>query len=54
MEVNILLFPDFETLDAFGPVEVFGSIEQYKLRYISVSGGMITSRQGISILTEDI
>jgi putative intracellular protease/amidase len=54
MEVNILLFPDFDTLDAFGPVEVFGSIEQYKLRYISVSGGMITSRQGISILTQDI
>lgn len=54
MDVNILLFPDFETLDAFGPVEVLGRIEEYKLRYISVSGGTITSRQGTRILTEDI
>lgn len=54
MDVNILLFHDFETLDAFGPVEVFGCIEEYKLRYISVSGGTITSRQGMRILTEDI
>lgn len=54
MDVNVLLFPDFETLDAFGPVEVLGRIEQYKLRYISVSGGTIVSRQGVRILTEGI
>lgn len=54
MDVSILLFPDFETLDAFGPVEVLGRIEEYKLRYISVTGGTITSRQGIRVLTEDI
>lgn len=54
MDVNILLFPDFETLDAFGPVEVMGRIEEYKLHYISVTGGTITSRQGIQVLTEDI
>ncbi len=53
MDVNILLFPDFETLDAFGPVEVLGSIEEYKLRYISVQGGTVTSRQGMRILTEN-
>jgi len=50
----ILLFPDFETLDAFGPVEVLGRIEQYRLHYVSVSGGMIVSRQGIPVLTENI
>ncbi len=54
MDVNILLFPDFETLDAFGPVEVLGRIEEFRLRYISVPGGTITSRQGIKVLTEDI
>lgn len=54
MDVSILLFPDFETLDAFGPVEVLGPIEEYKLRYISVTGGTITSRQGVRVLTEDI
>lgn len=54
MDVNILLFPDFETLDAFGPVEVLGRIEQYCLRYVSITGGMIASRQGIQVLTENI
>ena len=27
MEVNILLFDDFDTMDAFGPAEVFGSFK---------------------------
>lgn len=54
MNVNILLFPDFETLDAFGPVEVLGRIEQYRLRYVSITGGVIVSRQGIQVLTENI
>lgn len=29
MDVNVLLFSDFETLDAFGPVEVLSRIEKY-------------------------
>lgn len=53
-DVNILLFNDFETLDAFGPVEVLGHIEEYRLHYISVTGGTIVSKQGVRILTEDI
>lgn len=35
MNINILLFPEFETLDAFGPVEVFGFVENCGLHYIS-------------------
>ena len=31
MEVNVLLFPDFETLDAFGPVEILGRSGEYLL-----------------------
>ncbi|MDD3417216.1 MAG: DJ-1/PfpI family protein [Lachnospiraceae bacterium] len=54
MNVNILLFPDFETLDAFGPVEVLGRIEQYRLHYVSITGGTIVSRQGVPVLTENI
>lgn len=54
MDVNILLFPNFETLDAFGPVEVLGRIEEYKLHYSSMSGGIITSRQGTKIITEAV
>lgn len=54
MDVNVLLFPDFETLDAFGPVEVLGRIEKYCLRFVSVNGGIIKSSQGVSIITEKL
>lgn len=50
--VNILLFPAFETLDAFGPVEVFGCIPEYQLHYVSVTGGTVISKQGIPVCTE--
>lgn len=51
VDVNILLFTDFETLDVFGPVEVLGHWKDYQLRYISVTGGLIKSRQGTEIQT---
>ncbi|SBV91008.1 ThiJ/PfpI domain-containing protein [uncultured Eubacteriales bacterium] len=52
MDVNVLLFDDFETLDVFGPVEVLGRINDYRLRFISANGGVIKSKQGTEILTQ--
>lgn len=52
MDVNILLFPDFETLDAFGPVEVLGHISDYVPRYVSPGGGIVHSRQKLPVMTE--
>jgi transcriptional regulator GlxA family with amidase domain len=54
MNVNILLFDNFETLDAFGPIEILGKIDDYKLKYYSLTGGVIMSAQGTSIITEKI
>lgn len=54
MDINVLLFPDFETLDAFGAVEVFGCVEEYHLRYFSTDGGVVVSRQGTKIETEPL
>ncbi len=54
MNVNILLFNGFETLDIFGPVEILSRINEYKLRYFSQFGGVITNAQGVKIITEDI
>ncbi|MCD2347793.1 DJ-1/PfpI family protein [Clostridium guangxiense] len=54
MDINVLLFSDFETLDAFGPVEVLGRLEEYKLRYFSIDGGTIISRQGTKVITEKL
>ncbi len=54
MRVNVLLFDDFETLDAFGPVEILGKIEGYELHYGSLYGGEIISAQDTRIMTERI
>lgn len=51
-DFNIILFDDFETLDAFGPAEIIGMMpETYNLRYFSRNGGIVTSRQKIQIQT---
>ncbi|MDR2081533.1 MAG: DJ-1/PfpI family protein [Campylobacteraceae bacterium] len=54
MDINCLLFDDFETMDLFGPVEVFGKIEEYQIKYFSIEGKVVTSRQNARILTENI
>lgn len=54
MDVNIVLFSDFETLDVFGPVEILGRIQEYNLRYFSLDGGVVVSRQGTKIETEPL
>lgn len=52
--VNLLLFDNFETLDLFGPIEVLGQIDTFKLNYYSLDGGIIQSRQGTYIVTNKI
>ena len=54
MDINILFFEDFETLDIFGPIEILARIENIKMHYVSISGGLIKSRQGYKIQTESI
>jgi putative intracellular protease/amidase len=54
VDINCLLFNDFETLDIFGPVEAFGKIEEYEIKYYSMNGGNITSGQNTKISTENI
>ncbi|MBT0394707.1 DJ-1/PfpI family protein [Morganella morganii] len=51
MQADIVLFDDFETLDVFGPAEIFGRSPHYTLNYCSLSGGVITSSQGVQIIT---
>jgi len=54
MDINIILFDDFETLDVFGPVEIFGRLpEEYTLNYFSRDGGIITSRQNVKVVTKE-
>jgi len=50
MIFNILLFDGFESLDIFGPIEVFGSLEEAELRYYAMTDE-VTSAQGTVIKT---
>lgn len=52
MKVNVVLFPDFETLDAFGAAEILSRVGEYGLRFFSASGGLVVSRQGVRVATE--
>lgn len=55
MQVAILLFNGFETLDVFGPVEILGRLpDRFQLSYYSLTGGIITSTQGVEISTRAI
>ena len=52
MNIGVLLFNDFETLDVYGPVEVFGRLaDLYNIAFYSVDGGQIKNRHGVSVLT---
>lgn len=54
-EVAVLLFEDFETLDVFGPVEIFGRLkEHYTVHYYSLDGGIIKNMHGLKLLTEKL
>jgi len=55
MNVAILLFEDFETLDVFGPVEILGRLkDKYQISFYSLSGGLVKNSHGVSTLTESI
>lgn len=52
MHISIILYPDFETLDVFGPVEIFGKVPDWKMQFYSRDGGLISNRDGVEIATE--
>ena len=54
MNINCLLFNDFETLDLFGPVEVFGKVDNCSIKYFSINGGNIINKDSVQIITENI
>lgn len=54
MNINILLFNNFETLDIFGPIEILGQIEDYEIHYYSENGGVIINAQNLKVVTKPI
>ncbi|MFO8109403.1 MAG: DJ-1/PfpI family protein [Thermoplasmata archaeon] len=56
---NVLLFEDFETLDALGPVEIIGNLslfadERYDVEFYSEGGEITESSQGVKVDTQPI
>ncbi|MGP4716741.1 DJ-1/PfpI family protein [Psychrobacter sp. T6-6] len=50
--ITALVFDDFETLDLFGPVEMFGSLpEHYRIQFTSMAGGIIRSKHDVPMQT---
>lgn len=55
MNIAVLLFEDFETLDVFGPVEIFGILkEHYQIHFYSFSGGLIKNSHGVLVQSRNI
>lgn len=55
MNVTVLLFEDFETLDVFGPVEIFGRLKDYyKVHFYSEEGGLVKNYHGVAIQSEKL
>lgn len=51
MDIHVLLFPQYETLDAFGPIEILGQAG-YTMHLVSLEGGLVKNAQGIETVTE--
>jgi len=56
LKFNVILFDGFETIDAFGPIEVIGTInkfmeKKYEIEYYSMQGGTVTSSQNVRVDT---
>lgn len=55
MNVAVLLFEEFETLDVFGPVEIFGRLkEDYQIKFYSLVGGDVSNSHGVMIPTRKL
>ncbi len=54
-EIVFLLFDNYETLDVFGPAEIFGRLtDLYTLKFYSLEGGIVTNRHQVPIMTEKL
>lgn len=53
IKVLTVLFSNFELLDVFGPLEMFGMMEsKFDLKLISQTGGIVKSNQGPTVVVD--
>ncbi|WP_163653949.1 DJ-1/PfpI family protein [Listeria sp. PSOL-1] len=54
MQINILLFPNFEPLDVFGPAEVFHRTPGIQVNYFSITEREITTFDSLIVQPLDV
>ncbi len=51
--IGVVLFPEFELLDVFGPLEMFGMVpENFTIHLVAEQAGAVASRQGPQSIAE--
>ncbi len=50
--VGIVLYPQFELLDVYGPAEMFGNVRQMKVIMLAQSPGPVDSKQGPKVVAD--
>ena len=53
-QISVLIFPEFQLLDAAGPIAAFEAAGGYQLRVISAAAGTVRSSSGVSWLAEGL
>ncbi|MBL8554358.1 MAG: DJ-1/PfpI family protein [Phenylobacterium sp.] len=50
--VGVVLYPDFEVLDVFGPVEMWANTPDLKVIFVAQTAGPVRSAQGVSVVAD--
>ena len=52
MDVSVILFEGFTSLDFIGPIEALQRLDGYRVRYFSMAGGSVGNGKGLTVETE--
>jgi putative intracellular protease/amidase len=52
--IGVLLFPEFELLDVFGPLEMFGMLDEFSIRLVAEHERTVASTQGPRSVIDDL
>jgi putative intracellular protease/amidase len=50
--VGVVLYPDFEVLDVYGPIEMWGYVPDFQVVTIAQTAGAVKSFQGVSAIAD--
>ena len=50
--IGVVLYPGFEVLDVFGPVEMWANVPDFQVVLIAQKAGSVRSAQGVSVVAE--